>query len=245
MTRRRKIIIGIAGFIILCCIGTIVSSIFFPNEDDTAETTPIVQVAEEDAELPSAPDEPTNTAAPTDIPATNTSTPAPPTNTPVPATNTPTPTETAVPATNTPDPGQLTDEEETYRDSIVEISAIYINTLSQLGEQLTAAGNDITLMIDDDWKLEVATSLALLLFAGEEARSLDPPERFEDLHEHWLNAAAHYDLVAEYLADGIDEFDIDKINSANEQMGAGEEDILLAIEEIDRLTAQGIDFTSP
>jgi hypothetical protein len=38
---------------------------------------------------------------------------------------------------------------------------------------------------------------------------------------------------------------VNKINQANEQMLAGQEDVFLAIEEIERLTAEGVDFSSP
>lgn len=33
------------------------------------------------------------------------------------------------------------------------------------------------------------------------------------LHEHWLNVAGHYDWVVEYLADVIDNFDVNKITT--------------------------------
>ncbi|MCC6425136.1 MAG: hypothetical protein IT447_16805 [Phycisphaerales bacterium] len=240
MKRRRLILISV-GLLALCCLGAVVSSVLFPDEDATTETASIeltaTVVIAEDEPAPTArataTTKPTSTTPPTAVPPTSTSAP------------TAVPTETAVPPTNTPDPGALTDEEAAYRDAIVEIASIYGSTITQMGELLTEVGNDVGLLLNDDWKLDMTIVLATLLFAGDEVRSLEPPELFEPLHEHWLNVAGHYDLVVEYLADGIDTFDVEKINQANEQMLAGQEDVFLAIEEIERLTAEGVDFSSP
>lgn len=244
MKRRRLILISV-GLLALCCLGAVISSVLFPDEDTATETASIeptatIVVAEDD---PAPTTEATAKATATTKPTSTTPpTAVPPTNTPEP---TAVPTETAVPATSTPDPGALTDEETAYKDAIVEISSIYGDATTQMGELLTEAGNDVGLLLNDDWKLDMTIVLAMLLFAGDEVRSLEPPERFEPLHEHWLNVAGHYDLVVEYLADGIDTFDVNKINQANEQMLAGQEDVFLAIEEIERLTAEGVDFSSP
>lgn len=249
MKRRRLILISV-GLLALCCLGSVMSAIFFPDADTATETaviapTEIVTTLEESTPTvratarATATQRPTRTTLPTAVPPTSTTAP---TNTPPP---TAVPTETAVPATSTPDPGALTAEETAYRDAIVEITAIYAEANGRMGELLLEASSDVSLLLNDDWKLDMTIVLGTLLFAGDEVRSLEPSERFEALHEHWLNVAGHYDLVVEYLADGIDTFDVDKINQANEQMIAGQEDVSLAIEEIERLAAEGVHFSTP
>ncbi|WP_420629533.1 hypothetical protein [Candidatus Leptofilum sp.] len=263
--RVRKIIIGVAVFFSLCCVGFIAIALLLPDPEPGEATAVSVEERSELAEIVDddpveedvleeenetennlVAEEPVETSAPsTNTPEpTVTSTPEPTVTNPPKATETQVVTETPVP-TDTPDSNVLTVEEEAYIDAILDIASVYGEALNILGVQLSAAGADVSLMFDDDWKIEVVTALAFLLFAGDEVRSLEAPERFETLHEHWLNAAEHYDLVAELLAEGIDEFDTDKINRANEEMSAGQEDISLAIDEIERLSDEGVDFSSP
>lgn len=132
MTRRKKIILGAVGLLLLCCLGSFVSAIFFPSSDDTSETasgsrSEIADITEVEAESTGTPGAtstrrppastntpvPTNTAtsttipSPTIMPATNTSTPTnepSPTAIPTqpPATSTTAPTNTPVPATAVP-----------------------------------------------------------------------------------------------------------------------------------------------
>lgn len=112
MTRRRKIILGSVATILLCCMGSIVSAIFFPDseesEDATSSRSQVADITESEAEVEAEPTQeeaeatatpqPTSTSTETAVPATNT---AVPTNT---ATATTEPTATDIPATNTPAP---------------------------------------------------------------------------------------------------------------------------------------------
>jgi hypothetical protein len=131
-SNRNKIIIAIAGIVVLCCCGALAYGAYLNStpegqatatvraqeqEATRAEQTSIAAIeATEDARptdtpLPTDTPEPTNTPAPTDTP-TQTNTPEP-TNTPKP-TNTPAPTETP---TVTPTPIVLTGT----GDAIVDI----------------------------------------------------------------------------------------------------------------------------
>ncbi|MCA9946287.1 MAG: hypothetical protein KC449_22545 [Anaerolineales bacterium] len=48
--RRRRILLIAAGLLALCCLGAVISVLFFPESDDIAEETATVQVADMEIE---------------------------------------------------------------------------------------------------------------------------------------------------------------------------------------------------
>ena len=57
--------------------------------------------------------------------------------------------------------------------------------------------------------------------AGEEVRELEPPTRFTAVHADLMQAADHYDLVAQYYAEGVDDLDSSKLELATTNMALG------------------------
>jgi len=143
------------------------------------------------------------------------------------------PTNTPV-STNTP---ELTDTlesvaEEAYREEMVEISAQYGDAFTEFGKLATAVGEDSSLLLDDDWKIDIAVILVTVKSLNEEIRALDPPERFLDVHSHLLEATTHYDKFVNLFIEGADELDVDKLNQAGEELLLGNEAIGRATEKI-------------
>lgn len=236
---KRKIIFGTAALLAFCCVGLAVISLFSPDDPEgKGEATAVAEVGEVAAEETATSEtEPTVTARPTE-------TAVPPTDTPPPPTSTAAPTATAV-ATDTPDPNRLTAEEQLYVDSVVEISGNYSEALAFFSEQMGAASEDTALMFDEDWRIRVALSTVMMTLAGEAVRELEPSERFKTLNDYLLEAAEHYDLVAELVPVAIDELDVEKLNRANEEILLGQLAIEAANEEMLRMLDEGLLVPEP
>jgi len=202
-----RIILIIVGVLVACGVLSIIMAQFVDTDTPPAETVA--------TEIP---------AEPTD--------PPPPTDTPLPVpTDTPAPTDTPPPtAAPTEEPAGESAEELTYRADIMRIIGLYKNGLDGLAAQSSAAGDTPALMIDDEWRGVTTVYLAAIRLAGEQARELNPPEKFQESHAELLIAAGHFDMMTTLYAEGVDEFSVDKLNRAAESM-------LLGNEAIQRATA--------
>ena len=74
--------------------------------------------------------------------------------------------------------------------------------------------------------------------AGEEVRKLEPPARFSAAHVDLLEAADHYDLVAQYYAEGVDDIDSSKLALATTHMQLGSEAIQRATAKLEAVADQ-------
>ena len=145
-------------------------------------------------------------------------------------TATPKPTATSVP--------RFTVAEEVYTEKITGVLNTYSDVFTNLAKLFTAAGNDATLILDDEWRKNVVLVLATMGLANEDVRALNPPERFINTHSYLLNAAAHYDKAIYLCAEAVDSLDVDGLNQCMDEFELGTGFIDLAAEELDRLGKQ-------
>ena len=212
-----KLAIGCGGLLVIICLCGLVTSLI-PGQQASEEPTATQVVTEV---------KPTITAGPTDTPSpTNT---IRPTNTPKP-TNTQEPTNTPE-AINTPEP-KLSQEELGYLAEIIELSSTYETTLVEFSNLFEQAGEDITLMLDDDWRSKMVLCLAILKSNYTIVSEMTPPAKFSDVHADVLKAAECYNTTADLVAEGIDEFDAEKISLASEYLLLGNARIDSAAEKM-------------
>ena len=112
-----------------------------------------------------------------------------------------------------------------YVDGVVSIANTYGSAFDQIGDLFTAAGSTPTLILTDDWKIQVAVQLALLQAAGNDVRNLQAPPSMQPVQEAFLKAARYYDSATVLIAEGIDDLDAQKLSQAIEQMEAGNQAI--------------------
>lgn len=140
--------------------------------------------------------------------------------------STPSPVATATKAQATPTSAvSEAAHEKAYLDKMGEVTGAYSTALDTFGTQMTAAGNNPTLILDDEWRTKTAMTLAMFTWLADEVRTLTPPTRMADLHTDVLAAAAHYEKVATLAADGIDQLDADLLRQATTEMQLGQEAI--------------------
>jgi len=84
-----------------------------------------------------------------------------------------------------------------------------------IGQQITKASRDITLIRNRDWVITTAAALAELDIVGEEIqdRRNVPPDA-QAVHRHMLDMASQMKIVRDDLATGIDDLNAQKIQSA-------------------------------
>ena len=148
-------------------------------------------------------------------PATNT---PQQTSTPQLSTNTPLPTNTVAPPTNTPLPTDAptpvwTEEEAIYLQWISEIITQYSDTFFRFGELNSAASEDVTLILSEDWIIDIVLTLVNMRLLNEEIliQAIDTPEQFFNFHQQLLNATYYYDIFVTLYLEGLDDTDANKL----------------------------------
>ena len=190
--KRRRWLWIIGGGLFLMCMCSFVAVALAPDSD---ETTPVASVSDDSqAEQPPAD---SATVEPTDAPL--------PTNTPVP--------------TRTPRPSATPDSLADYADKLILlVLAPYVEGLEQVSELSGEASASPLLMLNDEWRLDMAVALATISIANDALREFDVPDDMQDAHSALLDAASELDVMVELMAEGIDEIDANKIVLASEAM---------------------------
>lgn len=174
---------------------------------------------------------PTWTRRPADMPTrVSTDTPAP-TNTSHP-TNTPEPTATAVPAAAA---SSLEADELVYVMALGEIGESYAEAWTKAGKLMAEAGRNLTLIADEDWRIQMALALATIKANNKRVRELNVPPRFAGIQAEMLVAADHYDRAVDLIAEGIDERDGDKMARGTEEIKGGTAAVTRAGQELEAL----------
>lgn len=167
-----------------------------------------------------------------------------PTATPAPTrTATRTPTATPLP-TNTMTatvtlpvlPASSTSDEQVYVQAV----------LTHFGDMSTAVPAIATLLqtpdlFDEQWRLDLAIQMAVLVVVDQRASALQPPTRLAAFHEDLLLATGTCAAFANSLADGLDNFDADLLQVASVQVVSCAELSTAAFEVLQDAT--GIDTT--
>ena len=118
----------------------------------------------------------------------------------------------------------LTDEEQTYFDEMTPIFQSLADSLPDAAELMSNPE-----IFSDDWKLALAGELVTWKLAYQEALAITPPDSLSAVHAEIMESLRLLDEAAADIADGIDEFNVDKIELANNK-------ILLANEHINEAT---------
>lgn len=142
-----------------------------------------------------------------------------PTATPEPPTATPEPSPTS-PPTNTPEPTATTDpaaaDEATYAAFLGPALTEMGEVLTEFGELNIAAGEDPSLLLDNDWRRRVAVSTVLIEDVSQRIVAYDGPvpPRFASIHERLVGVAGDYDRSMDMYRQGLDSGDMTVFNES-------------------------------
>jgi hypothetical protein len=129
----------------------------------------------------------------------------------------PTPTPeppTAIPsATGTTQPTQ-----DSYEILIVEKISEYGIALLDVTEYVQQAGNDPSLILDNDWRTKTGFAFGILNSRAEEMAKLEPSPNYVDLHSIIVKLADETYLFTDSYAKGIDNLDSAMIEKASQHL---------------------------
>lgn len=142
--------------------------------------------------IPSQPTTPTSQANNTSVPVVS---------------STPIAVQTEIP-TNTPQP-TLTSEQtpDTYETLISEKVPAYVEAYSDVSEYVQQAGNDTSLVLDNDWKTRLGFALGILNFRADEMAKLEPSPKYATLQPIIIKLADETHLFTDAYARGVDNLD--------------------------------------
>ncbi len=107
---------------------------------------------------------------------------------------------------------------ERYKQRVFEITARYAQKSEELKALFDEVQRNARLLLDDDWKLNVAELLKMLWEVGDELRNLTPPKRLKGVHRDLLRGIRHYQIGFNLLAGGIVAANEGKFEEANSKI---------------------------
>jgi hypothetical protein len=107
----------------------------------------------------------------------------------------------------------LTAADLDYLSKAEEWSSDYNTAIGSLSNLLSEAGDDTSLLFDDNWKAEVVVDLVLMKLTSDEILKYGtPPSKFASIHSDFQVIAREANSAADNIASGIDNFDADAID---------------------------------
>jgi hypothetical protein len=130
-------------------------------------------------------------------------------------TNTPISTSTPLP-TNTPAPS-ITQEPtlDSYEILFPLYFQEYADAYSDVQVYLDEVGNDLSLLLDDNWKLGLGLALGNLNNKAEQLADLEPSPKYINLHAKFIELKDETLLFTDAYAKGVDNLNADMIDQAN------------------------------
>ena len=136
-------------------------------------------------------------------------------------TDTPKPTPTVTVECPTP-------SERAYFTRLVEVMDPAATAYGEFGRLNLEAGDNVLLLLDDAWKLEVIVQLALIQSVADGITELTAPPSLASIHRHNLQMASAMQDGNDLYAKGIDNIDGDLIAAATLRM----DDVNTLLEEV-------------
>ena len=121
------------------------------------------------------------------------------------------------------DDDEITSAEQDYLDAVNEQQITLYSSVDRAGDLFTDAGNDITLIFDQEWIIDVAVEFVTWQSTYTDAQALDPSTRQQPIQDTWLEITSLISGASEDYTQFIDFQDttaadagILKINQATE-----------------------------
>lgn len=131
---------------------------------------------------------------------------------------------------------EVSAEELVYAAEIVQQTQTMSDSLARMAA--LTEGADVSLFLDDDWKLAVAVELVIWQQTYEDALAMTPPPRFAAAHAKYLESLSYFVQAGDAFAYGVDNFDVASIEQAAALMELGTQALAEAAEEIRAVTGQ-------
>lgn len=112
----------------------------------------------------------------------------------------------------------------------------YDFTLNKIDELVSQASDNVALLQDRAWIVEMTTAITLLRTTSEEVNALAAPPIFTGAHAILLEAATSFAKAADLLAEGVDQLNTDLLDQAFAEINTGSTRLTRAQSAIDAAT---------
>jgi cytoskeletal protein RodZ len=108
-----------------------------------------------------------------------------------------------------------------YQITVLNLASEIGEALLDIGDQSSLAGSDPTLLLDQDWIIKTAADIAVINNGSDSILDYDTdtvPNEWLPFHKEWRKVAKYLKKMTAAYTEGIDEFDMDKIDKSSEYM---------------------------
>jgi len=135
----------------------------------------------------------------------------------------------------------LTAEEQAYVDGVAAITTYMSPAFDDFSTLMSQASNDTMLLLDVNWKFQVAVCLATWKHGYIDVQALTPPASLASMHSYFLEGLRLYDQAADVIASALDSLDFDAMEYGVSLISQGSEMIAKANTELDNFqTSRGL-----
>ena len=85
------------------------------------------------------------------------------------------------------------------------------SALERISSLFSRAAKNPALMLNNEWKIEVTLTLAVMRQSYQDVRKLKPPNNLKQYHNYLVEGLSYCNLATDYIARGIDNFDADAL----------------------------------
>ncbi|MGE7650528.1 hypothetical protein ACQKM1_22535 [Peribacillus frigoritolerans] len=110
-------------------------------------------------------------------------------------------------------------------------------TMTDFSNLNSEAANNPSIMLTDDWIMDISLSLVTMEEHINNIRSVDAPAEVQKSHEHVLQAMDSFQYVVDNYPNAIDNVDVELLGSCVEAMTEGGQQLDKATVELNKVTA--------
>lgn len=102
---------------------------------------------------------------------------------------------------------EITNQEQAYFDALGDDTELSGQVAMEVGALFTEAGQDPTLIFDQEWIIDLVAQLVQWEFIAEDAEDLEPSSRQQHIHDLWLEINRLILLAVDDIIFGVDNID--------------------------------------
>lgn len=126
------------------------------------------------------------------------------------------------------DDNGLTEEEDEYLSTMMVLFDEFSQVLLDFSDQNMKVAEDPSVMFTNEWVIEMAGILANMAILADEIYATEPPERFKEAHDIYLQAMDEIYFIYDTYPEAIDNLDVDLM-----------EQCVIAMENVSALIQEG------
>lgn len=126
------------------------------------------------------------------------------------------------------DDNGLTEEEVEYLSTMTVLFDEFSQVLLDFSDQNMKVAEDPSVMFTNEWVTEMAGILANMGILADEIYAIEPPERFKEVHDIYLQAMDEIYFIYDTYPEAIDNLDVDLL-----------EQCVIAMENVSALIQEG------